>query len=84
MHTWGWRIPFIMETAPLNTGCSTSAIGYNFAMAVVGGWLPMVAVFLVERTHDDFSPVCYLMLPCVIRLVAVSRFPETAGKSLQQ
>ncbi len=77
-------ILIVIETAPLNTRCSTSAIGYNFAMAVFGGTTPMVATFLVERTHNDYSPVYYLMLACVISLIAVARFPETAGKSLHQ
>jgi len=42
----------------------------NAGQALFGGTTPMVATYLVARSHDDLSPGFYLMTMAAVSLVA--------------
>ncbi|MEH6527354.1 MAG: MFS transporter [Sneathiella sp.] len=62
---------------------SALSVAYNVTLSIFGGTAPIVALYLVNRTNDDFSPVYYLMGLAVLSLVAIFSISETAGKKLR-
>ncbi|HEX3973201.1 MAG TPA: MFS transporter [Stellaceae bacterium] len=57
---------FMVEAFPKHVRCSGLSVGYNLAMSIFGGTLPMVAVYLVSATGDALSPAWYLAVVSVI------------------
>jgi MHS family proline/betaine transporter-like MFS transporter len=57
--------------------CTAVALGYNLCFGVVGGLTPLIATWLVERTHDELAPAYLIMAAALVSLVAVLSFKET-------
>ncbi|MEM7120179.1 MAG: MFS transporter [Pseudomonadota bacterium] len=70
------------EAAPRRVRATVLTLGTNISMAIFGGTMPMVAAYLVHRTHDDFSPAYYLIGLACLSLIAVLFTKEMAGKTL--
>jgi MHS family proline/betaine transporter-like MFS transporter len=66
----------MVEAFPARVRCSAVSIGYNVCLGIVGGTAPLVATWLIERTHDDLSPAYYIMAAASISLAVVWRLPE--------
>lgn len=62
---------------------SALSVAYNVTLSIFGGTAPLVALYLVNRTENDFSPVYYLMGLGILSLMAVYSIPETARKPLR-
>lgn len=60
------------------------AIAYNVATSIFGGTAPMVGSGLISMTGDPLMPAYYMMLACVVGLIALRFMPETAGQSLRE
>jgi len=71
------------EAFPAHVRCSALSIGYNLCLAIFGGTTPMVAAYLIEKTHDDLSIAYYLIATAVISLFFVLKLPETAQSTLR-
>ncbi|PCJ61645.1 MAG: MFS transporter [Rhodospirillaceae bacterium] len=56
---------------------STISIGYNLSLGILGGTTPMVAAYLVARTHVDLSPAFYLMGAAIVSLLVLRTIKET-------
>jgi MHS family proline/betaine transporter-like MFS transporter len=81
---FGGALPATMvETTPRAVRCSAISIGYNLCVGLLGGTTPMVATWLMSRTHDDLSPAYYVMGAAAISLAVVFTLPETAGDRQQ-
>jgi MHS family proline/betaine transporter-like MFS transporter len=50
----------MVEAFPKHVRCSGLSVGYNLALSIFGGTVPVVAVFLISRTDDILSPAYYL------------------------
>ena len=49
-------IPVTMvEAFPARVRCSAVSIGYNLCLGIIGGTTPLVATWLIQRTHDDLT-----------------------------
>jgi MHS family proline/betaine transporter-like MFS transporter len=70
------------ELFPTKVRYTASAATYNLAYTVFGGTAPYVATWLISQTGNKLSPAFYLLAVCIVALVASSRMPETAKKSL--
>ncbi|HLI20506.1 MAG TPA: MFS transporter, partial [Stellaceae bacterium] len=57
---------FMVEAFPKHVRCSGLSVGYNLAMSVFGGTLPMVAVYLITRTGNVFAPAWYLVAAAIV------------------
>lgn len=69
-------IPVTMvEAFPARVRCSAVSIGYNLCLGILGGTSPLVATWLIERTHDALSPAFYVMGAAAISLCIVVRLP---------
>lgn len=72
------------EAFPASVRCVGVAISHNLCMAVLGGTAPMVATYLIARTHDEFAPPTYLMLAAAISAIVVLTMRETAKLPLAE
>jgi MHS family proline/betaine transporter-like MFS transporter len=74
---YGGALPVAMvETTPRAVRCSAISIGYNLCVGVLGGVTPLVATWLIERTHDDLTPAYYVMAAALVSLVVAVSLPE--------
>jgi MHS family proline/betaine transporter-like MFS transporter len=74
----------MVEAFPGRVRCSALSIGYNLCLGIVGGTTPMVATFLIERSHNDLSPAFYMMAAAAVSLVVILGLRETAREPLLQ
>lgn len=72
----------LVEMFEHRTRCSALSVSYNIAMGLAGGTAPMVAVYLVNRTHDDMAPAYYLMVLAAISLAAALTMKDRTGRAL--
>jgi MFS transporter, MHS family, proline/betaine transporter len=73
----------VVEIFPRRVRCSAMSISYNAAIGLFGGTAPMVAVYLIERSHNDLSPAFYLMAMAALSLAAVLATKETAWSPMR-
>ncbi len=67
----------MVEMVPPRVRVSTISIGYNLCLGILGGTTPMVAAYLIVRTHEDLSPAFYLMAAAVLSLLVLRTIKET-------
>ncbi|HTJ65681.1 MAG TPA: MFS transporter [Alphaproteobacteria bacterium] len=60
---------FMVEAFPKHVRCSGLSVGYNLALSIFGGTVPMVAVALIAATGDRLAPAFYLALAGVVSFV---------------
>jgi len=58
----------MVEAVPKRVRCSGLSIAYNLCLGIMGGTTPMVATFLIEKSHDDLSPAYYMIAAAAITL----------------
>ena len=73
----------VVEIFPRRVRCSAMSISYNAAIGLFGGTAPMVAVYLIERSHNDLSTALYLMAMAAVSLAAVLSIKETAWSPMR-
>lgn len=61
----------LVEMFPRNIRVSAVSIGYNLAYAVFGGTVPMVAVWLIQKEHNDLAFVWYIIGAAIISLIII-------------
>src|SRR6266403_1941016 len=75
---YGGTQPAIMvEAAPLPVRCTAVALGYNITLGVIGGFTPLVATWLVDRTGEEIAPAFLIMAAAAVTFLTVLRFRET-------
>jgi hypothetical protein len=55
-HVVGVLPSILVESISAGVRCTLIALDFNITMGVIGGVTPLVATWLVARTHDDLSP----------------------------
>ena len=79
----GATLPAAMaELAPWRVRCTVLSVGYNVALAVLGGTTPMVAEWLVSRTGFKLAPAVYLSAAAVVTFIAALLLPKVAEHSM--
>jgi MHS family proline/betaine transporter-like MFS transporter len=63
---------FMVEAFPKHVRCSGLSVGYNLALSIFGGTVPMVAVALIATTGDRLAPAFYLALAGVVSFIMTS------------
>jgi MHS family proline/betaine transporter-like MFS transporter len=54
------------EMFPHNVRVSAVSVGYNLTYAIFGGTAPIVALWLIDRTHDDLAFAWYIAAMAVV------------------
>jgi MHS family proline/betaine transporter-like MFS transporter len=76
-------IPAMMvEMFAARVRCTALSLSYNLALGLIGGTTPLVAVYLIHRTHDDMVPAIYLAATCAISLVGLLTLKDRTGQKL--
>ena len=74
---YGGTLPvFMVEAAPLPVRCTAVALGYNITFGVIGGFTPLVAAWLVDRSGDEIAPAFLIMAAAAVTFldgIAISR-----------
>jgi MHS family proline/betaine transporter-like MFS transporter len=73
----------MVEAFPARVRCTALSVGYNLAMGLLGGTTPLVAAYLIERSHNDLSPAFYIMAAAAVSLGVLLRLRETAHAPLR-
>ena len=70
------------EMFPPQVRYSGVSIGYALGAILGGAFAPTIAETLLAKTHNSLSIAIYLIIVCVISLIAVSLVKETKGNPL--
>lgn len=82
---FGGVIPTAMtEALPPRVRCTAVSVAYNLCVGILGGTTPMVATYLIERSHNDLSPAYYVMAAAAISLAAALTLKETGRLALRE
>src|SRR5690349_17106191 len=74
---------FYAEIFPTRVRYTALSIGYNIAVAIFGGFAPLIATFLVRETGNSQAPAVYVISAAIITLVILLRTRETAFAPLR-
>ena len=76
-------VVMLVELFPASTRASSSALGFNFALAFIAGPGPFIAAWIAGATGSAVAPAGYQVLVAAIALVVIIRWlPETAGRNI--
>jgi MHS family proline/betaine transporter-like MFS transporter len=77
-------VVMLTEMFPAGTRGSSSAIGFNVGLAVVGGPGPFVAAAIAEASGNRAMPAIYMVGVALIGFLVVLKWlPETRGRDLR-
>jgi MHS family proline/betaine transporter-like MFS transporter len=72
----------MVEAFPARVRCSAVSVGYNLCLGILGGTTPVVATWLITRTHNDLSPAFYVVAAALVSLAAVLTLPRKVPDEL--
>ncbi|MGH3644177.1 MAG: MFS transporter, partial [Mycobacterium sp.] len=76
-------VVMLVELFPASTRASSSALGFNFALAFIAGPGPFIGAWLAGTTGSAVAPAGYLVVVAVIALAVILKWlPETAGRDI--
>jgi len=76
-------VVMLVELFPASTRASSSALGFNFALAFIAGPGPFIAAWIAGATGSAVAPAGYQVLVAAIALIVIVRWlPETAGRNI--
>jgi MHS family proline/betaine transporter-like MFS transporter len=67
----------MVELVPDRLRCTVLSVGYNLGFGILGGLTPMVAVYTIDRSHDDLSPAFLLMAAAAVSSIVIAGLRET-------
>jgi len=67
----------MVELVPDRLRCTVLSVGYNLGFGILGGLTPMVAVYTINRSHDDRSPAFLLMAAAAVSSIVIAGLRET-------
>jgi MHS family proline/betaine transporter-like MFS transporter len=73
----------LVELFPAQTRSTSSAIGFNLGLALVGGPGPLIAAAIAAGTGSSTLPALYMVVVAALGTLALARWlPETVGRGL--
>ena len=77
-------VPSVMvESFPRAVRVTAVSISYNITFAVFGGTAPMVAAWMIDRSHDDLSFVWYLIATAMVSFLVSLSLKSRHDKPLE-
>lgn len=71
------------ELFPAKVRVTAYSVAFNIPLALFGGTAPMVAQFLINRTHDNYAPAFYAMVAALIASLTLLTMRETSRRPLR-
>jgi len=76
-------VVMLVELFPASTRASSSALGFNFALAFIAGPGPFIGAWIAGATGSSVAPAGYLVLVAALALIVILKWlPETAGRDI--
>lgn len=76
-------VVMLVELFPASTRASSSALGFNFALAFIAGPGPFIGAWIAGATGSAVAPAGYLVLVAALALIVILKWlPETAGRDI--
>lgn len=72
----------LAELFPTRIRYTALSVSYGFAVAIFGGFAPLVSTYLVQFTGNPLSPSYYVILAGIVSLAASFFIPEGARRAL--
>ena len=72
----------LSEQFPTNIRYTALSVSYGFAVAIFGGFAPLISTGLIQLTGDPVAPAYYLIFAGVLSFVATVLIRERAGLPL--
>jgi len=74
----------INELFPTHLRFSGVATGYNISNALLGGTVPVLSVYLVNKFGTHFAPAYYAIIATIIIVIIIAKMPETRWIKLEE
>lgn len=74
----------LTEMFPRRVRVSALSVGYNISLAIFGGTTPLIATWLIARSHNDLSIAWYLIGCAVVSFLVLLTLKDGAGKPLPE
>jgi len=74
----------LTEMFPRRVRVSALSISYNISLAIFGGTTPLIATWLIARSHNDLSIAWYLIGCAVVSFLVLLTVRDGAGKPLPE
>jgi MHS family proline/betaine transporter-like MFS transporter len=74
----------LTEMFPRRVRVSALSVGYNISLAIFGGTAPLIATWLIARSHSDLSIAWYLIGCAVVSFLVLLSIRDGAGKPLPE
>lgn len=71
------------ESLPRHVRCTAVSFAYNLSVGVLGGATPLVATYLIYRSHSDLAPAYFLVASAAISLGGALALRETGREDLR-
>ena len=76
-------VVMLVELFPASTRASSSALGFNFALAFIAGPGPFIGAWIAGATGSAIAPAGYLVLVAILALIVIVKWlPETANRDI--
>jgi len=72
----------IAEIFPTRTRSTWMTTGYALAVAIFGGFAPLISVYLIERFASPLAHVFYLIAAAIVSTIVIATLRETAHEEL--
>ncbi|TMG80585.1 MAG: MHS family MFS transporter [Betaproteobacteria bacterium] len=79
---YGPQAALIAESFTGHLRYSGASLGYQLASLIAGGPAPLIATWLLGRTHTAYSIAAYILFCSVCSLVAVAMMRDHTGKDI--
>jgi MFS family permease len=66
----GAMIPFLTEIMPVEVRTTGFSLAYSLATAIFGGFTPLIATWLIEKTQNRAMPGAWLAVAALLGLIA--------------
>jgi MFS transporter, MHS family, proline/betaine transporter len=74
----------LSEMFPTNIRYTALSVSYGFAVAIFGGFAPLISAGLIRLTGDPLAPAYYVIVAGVLSFVATAFVRERAGLPLPE
>ena len=73
----------LVELFPAQTRSTSSSIGFNLGLALIGGPGPLIAAAIASGTGSSTLPALYMVVVAAVATLALVRWlPEVGGRQL--
>jgi MFS family permease len=79
---YGPQAALIAEAFTPRLRYSGASLGYQLASVIAGGPAPLIATWLLDKTHSGYSISVYIAVCAVISLVSASMMPDYTGRDI--